>query len=107
VRNCILPDSAVLNLSPAKTVVPTAAPVPPILARFDETTVPKTPAEAPHTGVITRQDVKIAATISRERAIEASKRATRRILTAFPAVNKESSPRAKNLLQRTSLPLWL
>jgi hypothetical protein len=52
--------------------------------------------EAPQTGVINKQDVKIAATISRERAIEASKRATGRILTRFHAVNKESSLCAKN-----------
>ena len=95
VRNCTLPTSAVLSRSPSKMVVPTAAPAPPTLAPSDDTTVPSAPVVAPQTEVISKQDIKNAATISRERAIEASKRATRRILTAFPAVNKESSPRAK------------
>jgi hypothetical protein len=95
VRNCMLPSSAVLNLSPSNMVVPTAAPAPPTLAPSDDTTVPKAPVVAPQTGVISKQETKHAATISRERAIEASKRATRRILTAFPAVNNESPGTAK------------
>ena len=74
------------------------APAPPTLARSDDTTVHSAPVEAPHTGDISKQDTKHAATISRKRGIEASKRATRRILTAFPAVNKESSLTAKYLL---------
>src|SRR5580704_658598 len=94
-RNCTLPASPVLNLSPSKTVVPTAAPAPPTLARSDATTVPRAPVVAPQTGAINKQDVKTAATISRERAIEASKRATRRILRAPSGVNKESCPGAK------------
>src|SRR5580704_2849417 len=57
VRNCTLPASAVLRLSPAKMVVPTAAPAPPILARSEATTVPRGPLEAPQTGVINKQDV--------------------------------------------------
>jgi hypothetical protein len=70
-------------------VVPTAAPAPLTLAPSDATTVPTALAEAPHPGLISRQVAKHAATISRKRAMKASKRATRRILTAFPAVNKE------------------
>ena len=107
VRNCTLPRSAVLNLSPSKMVVPTAAPAPPTVARSDDTTVPKAPAEAPQTGVISKQDTKHAATISRGRAIEASRRATRRIPTAFLPVNKESSPKARNLLPLAACLLWL
>src|SRR5580692_4956999 len=107
VRSCTLPRSAVLNLSPSKIVVPTAAPAPPTLARSDDTTVHRAPVEAPHTGVINKQAAKHAATISRKRGIEASKRATRRILTAFPAVNIESSLRAKYLLPPTFRLLWL
>ena len=107
VRNCTLPASAVLSLSPEKIVVPTAAPAPPTLARSDATTVPRAPAEAPQTGVISKQDVKIAATISRERVIEVSKRAIGRILTAFVAVNTESFPCEKSLLPPTHCLLWL
>ncbi len=86
----MLPLSAVLKLSPAKIVVPTAAPVPPTLARSDATIMPSALSVAPQTGVISKQDAKNAATISRERAIEASKRATRRILTLLTRVNTES-----------------
>src|ERR1700690_957269 len=73
VRNCTLPASAVLRLSSAKTVVPTGATVPLTLAPLEDTTVPNASPEAPHAGLINRQDVKIAATISRDRGIEASK----------------------------------
>jgi hypothetical protein len=108
VRNCTLPVSAVLKLSPEKISVPTAAPVPPTLAPFDATTVPREPMEAPKTGVISKQVAKHAATISRERGIEASKRAKGRILTAFPAVNKESSRATRKIgWPETSRLLWL
>src|SRR5208282_1952652 len=56
VRNCTLPVSSVLSLSPSKIVVPTAAPAPPTFARTEATTVPRAPAEAPQTGVISKQD---------------------------------------------------
>jgi hypothetical protein len=88
-------------------VVPTAAPAPPILARSDATTVPRGPLEAPQTGVISKEDVKMAVTIPRERAMKVSKRATRRILTASPAVNKESYPGPKNLWPLIAGLLWL
>jgi hypothetical protein len=65
-------------LSPAKTVVPTGATVPLTLAPLENTTVPNASAEAPHAGLINRHDVKIAATISRDRAIEASKEGYRK-----------------------------
>src|SRR5579859_5071339 len=86
----MLPLSAVLNLSPAKIVVPTGAPDPPTLAPSEATMVPRTSAELPQTGVISRQVAKNAATISRERAINASQRALRRILTDLVCVNQES-----------------
>src|SRR5271156_103209 len=101
-RNCTLPASAVLNLSPANTVVPTDAPAPLTLAPSAATTVPSGLTEAPHTGLINKQVAAHAATISRNRAIEASKRATRRILTPFPRVNKESLRCPKKLLASAS-----
>jgi hypothetical protein len=70
-------------------------------------TVPRALVEAPQTGVVSKQDAKNTATISRERAIEASKRATGRILTAFPVVNKESFGCTKKSFAGTSGLLWL
>ena len=64
---------------------------------------PERPQKRPRPELISKQDVKIAATISRERAIEASKRATRRILTAFPAVNKDS-PRCARIFCLVTCP---